>query len=47
MFFSDTMGNDGAFITLEGKDMKPKYTSYEAVVRFLSFIYFFVVDCKC
>lgn len=26
------MGNKGAFITLNGKDMKPEYTTYEAVV---------------
>lgn len=40
VFFSDTMGNKGAFITLNGKDMKPEYTTYEAVVssRF-SFFY--------
>lgn len=32
MFFSDTMGNWGAFITLNGKDMEPYFASYEAVV---------------
>lgn len=32
---SDTMGNKGAFITLNGKDMKPEFTTYEAVVRIL------------
>lgn len=26
------MGNKGAFITLNGKDMKPEFTTYEAVV---------------
>lgn len=26
------MGNQGAFITLYGKDMEPKFTTYEAVV---------------
>lgn len=31
-YCSDTVGNLGAFITLNGKDMKPKFTSYEAVV---------------
>ena len=31
-FFSDTMGNKGAFITMNGKDMKPHFTTYEAVV---------------
>ncbi|CAG5106854.1 Similar to PPP5C: Serine/threonine-protein phosphatase 5 (Homo sapiens) [Cotesia congregata] len=31
--YCDTMGNRGAFITLYGKDMKPQFTSYEAVVR--------------
>lgn len=30
--FSDTMGNRGAFITLNGKDMEPHFTSYEGVV---------------
>lgn len=29
--YCDTMGNQGAFITLNGKDMKPYFTSYEAV----------------
>jgi len=29
--YCDTMGNKGAFISLEGKDMIPKYTTYEAV----------------
>ncbi|XP_037030544.1 serine/threonine-protein phosphatase 5 [Bradysia coprophila] len=29
--YCDTMGNKGAFITLRGKDMKPEYTTYEAV----------------
>ena len=28
---SDQMGNKGAFITL-GKDLKPQFTTYEAVV---------------
>ncbi|KAJ8977638.1 hypothetical protein NQ317_003616, partial [Molorchus minor] len=27
----DTMGNKGAFIILNGKDMIPKFTTYEAV----------------
>lgn len=39
-YYSDTMGNLGAFITLKGKDMKPNYTTYEAVVSFFS-PYFF------
>lgn len=30
--FSDTMGNLGAFITLNGDDMIPLFTTYEAVV---------------
>lgn len=30
--FSDTMDNLGAFITLNGKDMIPNYTTYMAVV---------------
>ncbi|XP_022909850.1 serine/threonine-protein phosphatase 5 [Onthophagus taurus] len=29
--YCDTMGNKGAYITLIGKDMKPKFTTYEAV----------------
>ncbi|XP_030763493.1 serine/threonine-protein phosphatase 5 [Sitophilus oryzae] len=29
--YCDTMGNKGAFIVLNGKDMIPKYTTYEAV----------------
>jgi len=29
--YCDTMGNKGAFITLDGADMTPKYTTYEAV----------------
>lgn len=33
------MGNKGAFITLKGKDMKPNFTTYEAVVS----IFFHVV----
>jgi len=26
------MGNKGAFVTLQGGDLKPNFTSYEAVV---------------
>lgn len=29
--YCDTMGNKGAFIVLTGKDMRPQYTTYEAV----------------
>ncbi|KAJ9601544.1 hypothetical protein L9F63_000287 [Diploptera punctata] len=29
--YCDTMGNNGAFIVLNGKDMKPEYTTYKAV----------------
>lgn len=29
------MGNKGAFITLKGKDMKPNFTTYEAVVSII------------
>lgn len=39
-FFSDQVGNRGAFITLKGKDMIPAYTTYEAVVSFFLFNYF-------
>ena len=35
--FSDTMGNKGAFITLKGDDLTPKFTTYEAVVIVLSY----------
>ena len=37
IYFSDTMGNKGAFITLKGDDLTPKFTTYEAVVIVLSF----------
>lgn len=29
--YCDTMGNKGAYIILNGKDMKPKFEVYEAV----------------
>lgn len=32
IFFSDTMGNQGAFINIKGNDLTPKFTSYKAVV---------------
>jgi hypothetical protein len=32
--YCDTMGNQGAFITLNGSDMKPQFTTYQAVVSF-------------
>jgi hypothetical protein len=28
------MGNKGAFIVLTGKDMRPQFTTYEAVVSY-------------
>jgi hypothetical protein len=31
------MGNKGAFITLKGDDLTPKYTTYEAVVSIFVF----------
>lgn len=34
-FFSDTMGNQGAFINIKGNDLTPKFTSYKAVVSYL------------
>lgn len=40
--FSDTMDNLGAFITLNGKDMKPNFITYPAVVRFLAMSIFFL-----
>ena len=30
------MGNQGAFITLNGNDLDPHFTSYEAVVSIIS-----------
>ena len=30
------MGNKGAFITLTAPDLKPKFTSYEAVVSVIN-----------
>lgn len=45
---SDTMGNMGAFITLNGKDMVPKFTTYDAVVCL--HVYFILVEremCDC
>nr|XP_037271962.1 serine/threonine-protein phosphatase 5-like [Rhipicephalus microplus] len=29
--YCDTMGNKGAFITMNGRDLKPEFTTYEAV----------------
>lgn len=29
------MGNKGAFITMNGKDMKPHFTTYDAVVSWM------------
>lgn len=31
LFLSDTMGNKGAYIILNGKEMKPNFEVYEAV----------------
>lgn len=31
------MGNLGAFITMNGKDLKPNFTTYEAVVSIYIF----------
>lgn len=42
------MGNRGAFITLNGSDMKPYFTSYEAMVCFIIrrlYFYFELVIC--
>ena len=33
--YCDTMGNKGAFITLDGADMTPKYTTYEGKVKLI------------
>ena len=35
--YCDQMGNKGAFIKLSGKDMVPKYTTFNAVVSFKSY----------
>lgn len=40
--YCDTMGNKGAFITLNGKDMVPKYTTYEAVVSIINYSLIFL-----
>ena len=37
LHLSDTMGNKGAFITMNGKDMKPQFVTYDAVVSFFCF----------
>lgn len=31
--YCDQMGNKGAYIRFNGSDMKPKYTTFNAVVR--------------
>lgn len=31
------MGNKGAYLTIRGGDLTPKFTSYDAVVRFINF----------
>jgi len=41
------MGNKGAFITLNGKDMIPKYTTYEAVVSFTLRVFDICVYLPC
>lgn len=32
---SDTMGNKGAFLTITGDDLTPKFTSFDSVVGIL------------
>ena len=32
---SDTMGNQGAFLTITGDDLTPKFTSFDSVVSTL------------
>lgn len=49
--YCDTMGNRGAFITITGNNMSPKFTTYEAVVS-LKFnleilCFFFIKENKC
>lgn len=51
------MGNKGAFITFTGKDVTPKFTTYEAVVSIYeslenqnnmnSFLFLFKATSKC
>lgn len=43
-YFSDTMGNKGAFINLNGKDMIPKYITYEAVVSVSLFFFPYITN---
>jgi serine/threonine-protein phosphatase 5 len=38
--YCDQMGNKGAFIRFNGSDMKPKYTTFAAVVREFWFKWF-------
>ena len=33
--YCDQMGNKGALIRLKGKDLKPKFVKFTAVVRYL------------
>ena len=44
------MGNKGAFLTIRGGDLTPKFTSYDAVVRFININFhlfeFFIVTIK-
>lgn len=41
-FYSDTMGNMGAFITITGNNLKPNYRSFEAVVSVTSVFLFHI-----
>ena len=44
MFVSDTMGNKGAFISITGDDLTPKFTSYDSVV---SYSYNIIICLSC
>ena len=37
--YCDTMGNKGAFITLDGADMTPKFTTYEGGIVIKVFLF--------
>lgn len=39
LFYSDTMGNKGAFIKLKGSNMIPKFTTYKAVVSNIIYLF--------
>lgn len=46
-YFSDTMGNLGAFITMNGEQLKPNFTTYEAKVHNQYYLMFFFFGVAC